>query len=50
MKRSYIADSIVQEYKRKQAYKNKQRQQCKDKQCVDCKYNKICIEQEEKNV
>lgn len=49
MGRSYIADSIVQEQKRKEVFKNKERQNCKEKNCIECKWQKICVEYEVKN-
>lgn len=47
---SYIAEQIDRDYRRKQVLNRKRSEKCKDRKCVDCKYNKICIEQEEKNV
>lgn len=46
MKRSYIADSIDREYKREQAYKRRNRQNCKEVECNDCKWNPICEDRE----
>lgn len=42
MKNSYIADSIVNEYKRKQYYAKRRREKCKDKKCTECKYIDVC--------
>lgn len=44
MSRSMIAEYIMQDYKLKQRYKNKQRQNCKGKKCDECKYFNICVE------
>ena len=44
MKNSYIADSIVNEYNRKQKYAKKRREKCKNKKCTECKYIDICTE------
>ena len=44
MKNSYIADSIVNEYKRKQYYAKKRREKCKNKKCTECKYIEVCTE------
>lgn len=46
MKNSYIADSIVNEYNRKQYYAKKRREKCKNKKCTECKYIDICRESE----
>lgn len=43
-KGSYIAGEIMRDYKQRKAYKKKQRANCKDKQCNECKYERICIE------
>lgn len=43
MKGGYNAKLVMQDYKRKQAYKRKlQRQSCKDTKCTACKYQKVC--------
>lgn len=47
MNYSNIAKQIDDEYKARQMYKEKQRQNCKDKKCTECKYQNIC---EEKNI
>lgn len=39
---SKLAMYIERDYKTEQAYKNKQREKCKEKNCVECKYIKIC--------
>ena len=44
MKNSYIADSIVNEYNRKQKYAKKRREKCKNKECTECKYIEVCTE------
>lgn len=44
MSRSIIADYIDKEYRLKQSYQKKQRQNCKDKKCDECKYFNICVE------
>ena len=46
MRRSFIADSIIQEYKREQAYKKRVRQNCKEVDCNKCKWNLICEDRE----
>lgn len=43
---SYRADEIDRDYKLEQYYKNKKRQSCKNKDCEECRYNKICIDRE----
>ena len=48
MKNSYIADSIVNEYNRKQKYAKKRREKCKNKKCTECKYIDICTVGNEK--
>lgn len=51
MSRSIIANYIIQEYKLKQAYAKKKRENCKEKQCIECKYFKVCSDIEgESNV
>lgn len=47
MRRSFIADNIIQEYKREQAYKKRVRQNCKEVDCNNCKYEQICEDREE---
>lgn len=42
MSRSIIANYIMQEYKLKQTYAKRKRENCKEKQCVECKYFKVC--------
>lgn len=49
MSRSIIADYIDKEYRLKQSYQKKQRQNCKDKKCDECKYFNICVERVENN-
>ena len=44
MKNSYIADSIVNEYNRKQKYAKKRREKCKNIKCTECKYIDVCTE------
>lgn len=47
MSGSIIADEIDREYRMKQYYQNKKkRQSCKNKDCEECKYKKICIDRE----
>lgn len=46
MSNSYIADSIVNEYNRKQYYAKKRREKCKNIKCTECKYIDICTESE----
>ena len=46
MSNSYIADSIVNEYNRKQYYAKKRREKCKDIKCTECKYIDICTKSE----
>lgn len=47
MKQSYIANSIIQEYNIKQAYKRRARQRCKEIECDKCKWQRICEDREE---
>lgn len=42
MSRSYIADSIMNEYYRQKYYAKRKREKCKDKKCTECKYIDIC--------
>lgn len=43
MKGSRIADEIIQEQKREEAFKKKAiREQCKDKKCEECRYAEVC--------
>ena len=44
MNNSYIADSIVNEYNRKQYYAKRRREKCKNIKCTECKYIDICKE------
>lgn len=37
----------MNEYKRKQYFGKKARQKCKDKNCIDCKFQEICINMKE---
>lgn len=46
MNYSNIAKQIDDEYKMRQMYKKKQRQNCKDKKCTECKYQNICEERD----
>lgn len=46
MNRSYIADSIMNEYYRQKYYVKRKREKCKDKKCTECKFIDICIEGE----
>ena len=39
---SYAAAEVDNEYRRKKAFAKKQRANCKDKQCFNCEYAKIC--------
>lgn len=40
---SKIANDIDEAYRREQYYKQKaKREKCKDKECGDCKYRRIC--------
>lgn len=41
-KGSKLAMYIERDYKTEQAYKRRQREKCKEKECVLCKYRKIC--------
>lgn len=41
-KGSKIANYIDQEYRAIKAYERKKRVNCKDKQCYECQYEKIC--------
>lgn len=42
MKGSRIAMYIERDIKTQQAYERKQREKCKEKSCIECKYIKIC--------
>lgn len=44
---SRIADEIVREYKIKEAYKKRNRQQCKEMECRDCIYFNVCTDKTE---
>lgn len=48
MSNSYIADSIVNEYNRKQQYAKKRREKCKNIKCTECKYINICTVENKK--
>ena len=39
---SYAAAEIDNEYRRKKAYAKKQRVNCKEKDCENCQYSRIC--------
>ena len=41
-KGSYIAGEIMREYKQRKAFEKKQRANCKENNCIECKYNMIC--------
>lgn len=43
----YIADRIVNDYRREQYFKKKvKRQPCKDKKCTECSLSSICEDTE----
>lgn len=43
-----IADSIINDYKREQFFKNrKKRELCKEKECIECSLRSICEDVEE---
>ncbi len=42
MSRSMLSDYIMQEYRLKQKYAKKKRENCKEKQCKNCKYFDVC--------
>ena len=44
MSNSYIVDSIVNEYNRKQYYAKRRREKCKNIKCTECRYIDICTE------
>lgn len=46
---SYIASQIDGEYKRKQYYSKKERQNCKVTECSQCWYFKICDKRRDGN-
>lgn len=46
MKYSYIATEIDNEYRLKKAYEKSKRQKCKEKDCIKCQYNNVCIDKE----
>ena len=51
MKGSYLASQIDADYRREQYMKRKAiRQTCKDKDCLECKWNEICEDKEEREV
>ena len=43
-KGSYIAAEIDREYRQKKAFAKKQRAKCKEKNCSNCEYSRICSE------
>lgn len=43
---SYRAAEIDREYKNKKIFEKKQRSNCKEKQCNNCGYLRICTENE----
>ena len=45
--RSIIANYIVKEQKMKEFYERQKRQKCKDKECEKCRFDKVCMEEEE---
>lgn len=45
-KYSYIANEIDNEYRRRKAYEKAKRQKCKEKECINCQYSKICEDKE----
>lgn len=48
MKGSILASEIDEEYRRRKYYENKSRKEkCKDRQCKECNYKKICTSYEE---
>ena len=47
MSRSMLSDYIMQEYRLKQKYAKKKRENCKEKQCKNCKYFDVCNDFEE---
>ena len=44
---SYIAASIMREYRQKQAYERLKRANCIEKDCNECEYTRICSEKNE---
>lgn len=44
MNRSFIADEIMREYRKKQHYEKLKRQKCKEKECDECDYKEVCTE------
>ena len=46
-KGSYIAGEIIRDMKLEEAYRKKQRAKCKEKQCFNCEYSRICSEKNE---
>jgi radical SAM protein with 4Fe4S-binding SPASM domain len=46
-KGSYIAGEIMREYKQRKAFEKKQRANCKEKECSNCEYSRICSEKNE---
>lgn len=49
MKKGYNAYIVDLEYKRKQAYIKRDRQNCKEKNCKECRYFDVCNDVKEKN-
>lgn len=48
-KGSYIAGEIMRDIRLEEAYKRKQRANCKEKNCEQCQYVRICTESERKD-
>ena len=46
-KGSYIAGEIIRDMKIEEAYRKKQRANCKEKECSNCEYSRICSEKNE---
>lgn len=46
---SYIANEIIEDYKRRKAFEKRKRANCKDKKCKECDYEIICTESERSN-
>ncbi len=50
MQRGMNAAFIDADYRKEQMYKKKkEREKCKEKSCIECKFNKICEDVEENN-
>lgn len=45
-KGSYIAGEIIRDMKLEEAYRKKKRAKCKEKDCSNCEYSRICSESE----